>query len=154
MHPQVRHARFNLVVCSITLVLTITAYIVLLGTLGPQRARGAFGFFGFLGLLGLGPTFYHKKQGAPGVVLDERDKQIGDRSQVLAFRAVWLFWCLACIGPWLGVALRSGLKALEAPFVRPESLPWVLMGAFVVFNMAWSLSILHGYRHEERAGNE
>jgi hypothetical protein len=72
MHPQVRRARFNLIVCAITILMTVAAYCVLLGFVGPHRARGAFGFLGFLGLLGLGRLFYHKKPSEAGVVLDER----------------------------------------------------------------------------------
>lgn len=149
MHPQIKHARFNIIVCAATLLLTSAAYVILLRFLGPQRARGAFGFFGLLGLLGLGPAFYHKRAGEARAILDERDKQIGDRSQVVAWRIVWLYWCLACLGPWFWVAIRSGLDAVQAPFVPVEWLPWVLMSGFLVFNMAWSISILINYRRGE-----
>jgi hypothetical protein len=154
MHPQVKHARYNLTVCAIVVLITVAAYLLLLGSVGPHRARGALGFLGFLGLLGLGPIFYRKKTGAGGVVLDERDKQIGDRSQVFAWRAVWLYWCLVCLAPWFWVAFRSGLAAVEAPFVPVEWLPWVLMAGFIVFMMAWSVSILVHYRRGGQTGDE
>jgi hypothetical protein len=154
MHPQVKHARFNLIVCSATVLLTATAYLVLLGAVGPHRARGAFGFLGFLGLLGLGPTFYRKNPGRPGVVLDERDKQIGDRSQVIAWRVTWLYWILLCMGVWAWVALRSGLEAVEAPFVPAEWLPLALMLAFVVFWIAWSIAVLSHYKRGEPTEDE
>jgi hypothetical protein len=102
----------------------------------------------------LGRTFYRKKPGEGGVVLDERDKQIGDRAQVVAWRAVWLYWCLMCMGPWLWVAVRSGLDAVEAPSIAVEWLPWALMLGFVVFSMAWSLAVLSHYRRGEPKEDE
>ncbi|MGA2532676.1 MAG: hypothetical protein ABSG19_06520 [Candidatus Aminicenantales bacterium] len=154
MHPQVKHARFNLIVCAVTVAVTAAAYVVALALVGPHRARGAFGFLGFLGLLGLGPTFYREKLAEGGVVLDERDKQIADRSRVIAWSVTWLYWCLVCMGVWLWVALRSGLAALEAPFVPAEWPPLVLMAALIVFMMAWSISILVHYRRGDVAGDE
>ena len=154
MHPQAKHARFNLIVCSATLLLISAAYILLLHFLGPRRARGAFGFFGLLGLLGLGPAFYHRKRGVAGVLLDERDKQIADRSQLVAWRAVWLYWGVLCMGAWLWVAIGSGLDAVEAPFVPAEWLPWALMLAGLVFSMAWSITVLINYRQGEPRTDE
>jgi hypothetical protein len=154
MDPQARHARYNLIVCAMTLVLTSTAYGLFLHFLGPHRARGAFGFFGLLGLLGLGPAFYHRKRGVAGVVLDERDKEIGDRSSLIAWRAVWVYWGVLCMGVWLWVAIRSGLDAVEAPFVPAEWLPWALMLAFLVFSMAWSIAVLISYRRGESEADE
>jgi hypothetical protein len=145
MHPQIKHARYNLIVCTATILLTSAAYLLMLRFLGPQRARGAFGFFGLLGLIGLGPTFYLRSPGESRVILDERDKHIGDRSQVVAWRIVWLYWSLVCMGPWVWVAIRSGLDAVRVPFVPVEWLPWVLMLGFLVFMMAWSISILVNY---------
>lgn len=154
MHPQVKHARFNLIVCAVTVSVTVAAYLLLLGAVGPHRARGAFGFLGFLGLLGLGPAFYRKNTGLPGVVLDERDKLIGDRSQVIAWRVTWLYWTLVCMGGWLWVALGSGLEAVEAPFVPAEWLPLALAAAFTLFIAAWSVSVLVQYRRGDTAGDE
>jgi hypothetical protein len=132
-------------VCTATIVLTSAAYLFMLHFLGPQRARGAFGFLGILGLLGLGGTFYHARPGEVRVILDERDKQIRDRSQVFAWRIVWSYWCLVCMGPWAWVVIRSGLDAVEVSFVPVEWLPWVLMLGFLVFMTAWSISILVNY---------
>ena len=154
MHPQVKHARFNLIVCAVTVSVTVAAYLLLLGAVGPHRARGAFGFLGFLGLLGLGPAFYRKNTGLPGVVLDERDKLIGDRSQVIAWRVTWLYWILLCMGVWAWVALRSGLEAVEAPFVPAEWLPLALMLAFVIFWIAWSIAVLSHYKRGEPTEDE
>jgi hypothetical protein len=154
MHLQVRHARFNLVVCAATLLLTSVAYVIFLHFLGPHRARGAFGFFGLLGLLGLGPAFYHQRPGEARVILDERNTQIGDRSQVIAWRVVWLYTSLACMGPWIWVAIRSGLDAVESPYIPVEWLPWFLMSDFLVFIMAWSISVLINYRRGEPKNDE
>jgi hypothetical protein len=154
MHPQAKHARYNLIVCAMTLVLTSTAYGLLLHFLGPHRARGAFGFFGLLGLLGLGPAFYHRKRGVAGVVLDERDKQISDRATIVAWRVIWIYWCLVCMVPWVWVAASRGLSAVEVPFVPVEWLPWALMLAFLIFMMTWSVSVLASYRRGEPKADE
>ena len=154
MHPQIRHARYSLVVCVITALLTSSGYLLLSHFLGPQKARGAFGFFGLLGLLGLGPIFYRTRPGERRVILDERDKQIGERSQVIAWRVVWLYWGVICLGLWAFVAIRSGLDAVQAPFIPVEWLPWTLMAGFLVFWMAWSISILLKYRQGDPKGHE
>jgi len=152
MHPQARHARFSLIVCVVTVALAAAAYFALLATLGPHKARGAFGLFGILGLLGLGPTFYHKKPGEAGIVMDERDWQISCRSQIFAWRIVLLYWCLVCMGPWAWVAIRSGIDAVEKPLLAVEWLPWILMVSGIVYFIAWSLAVLRSYRHEKDPG--
>jgi hypothetical protein len=102
----------------------------------------------------LGPAFYHRRPGAAGVIVDERDKQIRERASIVAWRAVWIYWCLVCMGPWLWVAIRSGLDAVEAPFIAVEWLPWALMLALVVFFMAWSIAALTEYRRGESEGDD
>jgi hypothetical protein len=154
MHAQVKHARFNLIVCALTLTAAVAAYLLILSIAEPGQARGAFGLFGFLGLLGLGPTFYHKRPGRPRVVTDERDKQISDRATIVAWRVFWLYWCLVCMGPWVWIAVSRGLNALEAPLVPVEWLPWALMVAFVLFMMTWSVSVLASYRRGEPKADE
>jgi hypothetical protein len=154
MHAQMRHARYNLIICGITILLTSTAYLLLLHFLGPQRARGALGFSGLLGLLGLGPVFYHKKPGDARVILDERDKVIGDRSQIIAWRIAWGYWCLVCMGLWTYGAIRSGLNGVQVAFFPVEWLPWILMSGFLVFWIAWSVSILVNYGHKDAKDNE
>ena len=66
----------------------------------------------------------------------------------------WLYTSLACLVPWLWVAIRSGLDAVEAPLVPAEWLPWFLMSDFLVFMMAWSISVLVGYRRGEPKDDE
>jgi len=154
MHPQIKHARFNLIVCVVTAVLVLAAYIIFLHVFGPHRARGAFGFFGILGMLGLGPVFYHQRPGKTGVVIDERDKQIGDRAQIIAWRVVMLFTTVACMAPWVWVVIRSGLDTVAAPYISVEWPPWFLMSSVLVFYLAWSVAILVYYRRGEPKGDE
>ena len=66
----------------------------------------------------------------------------------MAWRAVWLFWTAFCLGVWLWVVIRSGPKAVETPFVRPEPLPWVPKTAFGLYIMTWSVSVLRSYRRD------
>lgn len=146
MHPQAKHARFNLIVCSITLLITVVAYLVISVSASSNQARGAFGFLGFLGFLGIGRVFYRKQVDEESVILDERDKEIRNRAQLVAWRVVWFYWALVCMGPFFWVMFKSGLAELVKPFIPVELLPWSFMAAFIVFTMAWSTSILANYR--------
>ena len=82
--PQ-KHAWFNLAV----IALTLTALLLLYPILG----KGALGGLGFSGLLGLGPLFYRKKRS--GVVTDERDDLIQQRSTLAAYSVFWLVFVAA-----------------------------------------------------------
>ena len=146
MHSQAKHARFNLIVCIITILITTAAYLAISVTLSSNQARGALGLLGFLGFLGIGRVFYRKQVGEEGVVLDERDKEIRNRAQLVAWRVVWFYWCLVCMGPFFWVMFKSGLAELEKPFIPVELLPWSFMAAFIVFTITWSISILTHYR--------
>ncbi len=56
------------------------------------------------------------------------------------------------MGPWAWVAIRSGIDAVEKPFLAVEWLPWILMTSNIVYFMAWSIAVLRSYRHEEGLG--
>ena len=154
MHPQIRHARFNLMVCGVTVLTTLAAFLLLLITKGPQKAQAAFAFTSFIGLTGFSSRFYNKKPGEIIVVMDERDIQIRDRSNMIAGRVVSMYWVLVCMGPWCWVALRSGLGAVDVPFVPVIWLPWVVISAWIVLEMTRSITILINYQRGEPTSNE
>jgi hypothetical protein len=145
MNVQVKHARFNLLVCGVTFFLTAAAYLLLLHLIGPRGSSGAFGFLGLLGLLGFAPLFYRKKPGAPGVLMDERDVQIRVRVDSIAWCVVWLYWGVVCMGIWFAVVLWRGLEAIETTAVPVFWFPLMYGGGFVVYVIIWSVAILAQY---------
>ncbi|MBT3288173.1 MAG: hypothetical protein HN380_12580, partial [Victivallales bacterium] len=109
MHPQQRHARFNLIVALSAVVPAGVGYAVLFMLSGPKCAVSAFAFFGICGLWGFGGRFYSKKKNSPAVTMDERDEDIKRRAMVIAWAADWLYWGLICMVPWFVVVLRFGI---------------------------------------------
>jgi hypothetical protein len=104
--------------------------------------------------MGFSSRFYKKKPGEIKVVMDERDIQIRDRSNMIAGRVVWLYWVLVCMGPWFWVALRSGLGAVDVPFVPVNWLPWVVISAWIVLEMTRSIAILINYQRGKLTSDE
>ena len=151
MHAQVRHARFTLVVVGVASVLSVAACLVALNYLGPKGAWSGFGFLGLTGLLGFGGLFYRKRRGERGVVMDERDTQIANRSSLgAAVLVTFGFWGVVCMGAWFWVVLRYGLGASETTGIPVFWLPLLYMVSGMVFQAVWSASILIHYRSEGR----
>jgi hypothetical protein len=151
MHPQLRHARFNLIVFVIVLVPTVCAYLVLLLLYGPRMACLAFAFLGLVGLWGFGGRFYRRKPGEPDVVLDERDQLIRDRADLMGWRVSWLYWLLICFVPWCWVVFTSGIAAMIQMGIPLILFPIFYMGAFIVHQVTWSLAIVFSYREAPQA---
>jgi hypothetical protein len=62
--------------------------------------------------LGFGGLFYRKRPGEKGVVMDERDTQIANRSSLgAAVLVTFGFWGVVCMGAWFWVVLRYGMGA-------------------------------------------
>jgi len=146
MHAQARQARFSLIIIGVAALLTVGGYLVGLNYLGPQRASGAIGFLGLTGL-GFAGLFYRRKPGQTGVVMDERDSQISDRSSLgAALLVAFGFWGVVCMGSWFWVVLRYGFDASEATGIPVFWLPLLYMVSGIVFWAVWSASILVHYR--------
>ena len=151
MHPQLRHARFNLTLFLLVLVPMVCAYLVLLRLYGPHIASSAFSFLGLMGLWGYGGRFYRRKPGEPGVVLDERDQLIRDRADLLGWRVSWLYWLLICLVPWFWIVLTSGIEAMTQTGIPLILFPLFYLGAFIVHQVTWSLVIIISYREAPQA---
>jgi len=155
MHAQVRHARFSLIVIGVAAFLVIGGYLVALNYLGPMRTAGAIGFLGLTGLMGFTPLFYSRKSGQTGVVMDERDTQIRDRTRLRAALLVLFgFWGVICMGAWFWVVLRYGIGASETTGIPVLWLPLLYGGSGILFEAVWSASILVHYRfwgHDDEA---
>jgi uncharacterized membrane protein len=149
MHAQVKHAWFTLIVVGVASVLTVAGCLVALNYLGPKGALGGVGFLGLAGLLGFGGLFYRKRRGERGVVMDERDTQIRNRSSLgAALLVAFGFWGVVCMGAWFWVVLRYGMGASETTGIPVFCLPLLYMVSGIVFQAAWSASILIHYRFE------
>jgi hypothetical protein len=146
MHAQVRCARFSLIIIGVTALLTVGGYLVALNYLGPKKALGAIGFLGLTGLLGFAGLFYRRKPGHTGVVMDERDSHISDRSiYSAALLVAFGFWGVVCMGTWFWVVLRYGIGASETTGIPVIWLPVLYMVSGIVFLAVWSASILVHY---------
>ena len=142
MHPQQKHARFNLIVALSVVVLAGLGYAVLFTLYGPKRAIAAFAFFGLCGLWGFGGRFYGKKGNSPAVTMDERDEDIRRRAMVIAWAVDWLYWGLICMVPWFVVVFGTGLEATQEPLIPVFWLPLAYMVTGLVHTSAWSIAVL------------
>ena len=142
MHPQQKHARFNLIVISSALVPAVLGYVLLNIFFGPKVAMAAFAFLGISGLMGFGGHFYRESKDSPSVIMDERDEDIKRRAKLIAWGVDWLFWCLLCMVPWLVVVLCFGLERTEEPVIPVIWLPLALWAAALLHVSAWSIAVL------------
>ena len=140
MHPQQKHARFNLIVISAALVPAVLGYTFLITRFGPKIAMAAFGFLGVCGLMGFGGLYYRKSQDGPTVTFDERDQDIKRRAMLIAWGVQWLVWGSLCMVPWFVIVLRDGLEQTEGTVVG--YLPFVYIAMLIVHQLVWSISVL------------
>ena len=151
MNALARHARFNLVIVGVTSVLTAAGCLVALNYLGPRGVWAGFAPIGLTGFLGFSWLFYRKGRGERGVIMDERDIEIQNRSTLgAAVLVTFGFWGVVCMGAWFWVVLRYGLEASETTGIPVFWLPFLYMVSGFVFLVVWSASILVHYRLEGR----
>jgi hypothetical protein len=147
MHAQVKHAWFSLIVIGVASVLTVAGCLVALNYLGLKGAWSGFAFLGLTGLLGFGGEFYHRKRGERGVIMDERDVQIGERSRMgAALLVAFGFWGVVCMGAWFWVVLRHGIEASMTTGIPVYWLPILYMSSGIVFEAVRSISVLVHYK--------
>ena len=94
-----KRAWFNVAVFVVTLI----AFLVALYFLGFNRSLGSLGL---CGLMGLNPYYYQmaflarRTKQESGVVLDERDVQIHQKANLIAYIIFWLGLVLAALYIW------------------------------------------------------
>ena len=120
MSASQKHAWFNLLVISLTLVA--------IGCLYPILGWKAHAALALTGLLGLGPLFYRKRKGE--VVLDERGILIQQRSALLGYSTFWVAFVLAA--------------SLLSPFVYgvDGSVPVVIVQLSVFYAMVLFIGVM------------
>lgn len=146
MHPQQKHARFNLIVIASALVPALLGYAVLFSIIGPRRATGTFGFMSICALLAFGGAFYHRSKDWTTVTMDERDEDIRRRAMMIALRVGWVLLTLICMVPWFFVSLRYGLERAQEPVVSYDWLMYGYWAACLLLVSTWSVSVLVLYR--------
>ncbi|UCE49314.1 MAG: hypothetical protein JSW47_04060 [Phycisphaerales bacterium] len=143
MNRMQRIARFNLIVISTALGLSVLAVGVLYFGVGLpiRRATGGFGLIGICGLMGLSPILFRREPG--GVDFDERDLLILRKASLGAYSIFWLLFVLAAMVPFfvLGPDGEVSVKYLAA----------MVLGGIVVVTLVQSIVTLeqYGWRNKD-----
>jgi len=137
MNRAQKIARFNLVVISIALVLSITAIGVTYFAVGLpiQRALGGFGFIGICGLAGLSPLLYKKEPGS--VNFDERDLLIHKKASMRAYSFFWFLFVLAAMIPFFLLGPKGTISV--------NYLPAMVFGGMFTVTLVQSIVTLKQY---------
>ncbi len=112
----------------ISLTACIVCYLVLLLFFGPRVATAGFALFAVNG--------YAANIGR-GEQVDERDRAISKRANVLGFTMSYGAFVLACMGTWIAVRMFGGEKSVPV-----HVLPTIAMFGFIVGYFTRSVAIL------------
>lgn len=126
-------ARFNLIVMTISLLLSGSAVLITATKIGFPRAYGGLGFLGICGIMGITPFLYKKKQ-KDKVDLDERDHIIQKKAALGGFTAFFLYSVVVCMTTWGIVGAQGSIPV--------KTLPLMLVSGFLVSEFVRSIAIL------------
>jgi hypothetical protein len=98
MNREQKAAWLCVITTSIGVVCSFIAITVLYIKYGFPKASVGLGFLGISGLAGLSPLLFKKDPGP--VKIDERDRQIKERSKLMGFTAAYLLVGLSCMVPF------------------------------------------------------
>ena len=125
---------------------SILAFGVLIPLVGPQAAQAAFAL---LGVTGLGAYYFRPRKGDDTPILDERDRLIESRSQVLGFKLFWVVFVGTCMSLW--ALARYGW---HQEMVSVDLLPGLVMGGWIVYAIAHSVAVLAQYGRSQADGGQ
>ena len=134
MHVQEKQAWFVLIVATVTLGL----WLVVVAVFGYHEAT--FGIFGLGGFSGFAPLIGHRERKAGMVIMDERDKQIAQSAQRLAFCVFWGVFMLMAMGPFVILGPFATLT------LRTTTICFIVFPAMMVVFLAQSLIVVVLYR--------
>ncbi len=106
----------------------------------PWLGDGATGAFGLLGFVGLATLFLRKK--GPGVIVDERDREIDRRATQLGIHVAWMATFMSLIGLVLWSAPQ------EPAVVSTSILMWLVWSQFAVCYLVKGLVGVISYRRK------
>ena len=137
MNRAQKIARFDLIVMSIALTLSVIAVCVIYFIVGLpiHRALGGFGFIGICGLMGLSPFLY--KKGTDKVSFDERDHLIQRRAIIGAYSVFWFLFVLAAMIPFFVLGPEGTISV--------KYLPAMVFGGMITVTLVKSIVTLEEY---------
>jgi hypothetical protein len=126
-----------------TELIVSVAAVAAAGALIPWLGNGASGAFGLLGLLVCSLWFLRKR--GPGVVVDERDREIERQATTLGVEAAWIttFLTLIVFGMW-GQFYNDGV-------VATRYLTWLVWIQFAICYGVKGLVGVMSYRRQRHA---
>jgi hypothetical protein len=130
-------AWFNLIVVSLALGLSVTAFAIFHFVLGlpVSRAASGFAFIGIMGFCGLNPVLFRK--GESKVQFDERDTAIQRKAVIAAYATFWLLFVAAAMIPWFIIGPNGTITV--------NYLPWMVFGGMFVVVLMQSIVTLTEY---------
>jgi hypothetical protein len=137
MNRAQKAAWFTLVVASLALGLSVTAFCIAFFVFGlpARRAAGGFGFLGIMGLAGLTAILFRKDAGK--VRHDERDMMIQRKAALAAYGSFWALFVLAAMVPWFLIGPDGTITV--------NYLPWMVFGGMFVVMVVQSIVTLEQY---------
>ena len=130
-------AWFNLIVISLALGLSITAFAIFHFVLGlpVNRAASGFAFIGIMGFSGLSPILFRKDKSK--VQYDERDTAIQRKAVGFAYAIFWVLFVAAAMIPWFIIGPNGTITT--------NYLPWMVFGGMCVVMLLQSIVTLNEY---------
>jgi hypothetical protein len=130
-------AWFNLIVISLALGLSITAFAIFHFVLGlpVNRAASGFAFIGIMGFSGLSPILFRKDKSK--VQYDERDTAIQRKSVIIAYSIFWVLFVAAAMIPWFIIGPNGTITT--------NYLPWMAFGGMFTVMLLQSIVTLNEY---------
>jgi hypothetical protein len=125
---------------------SILAFGVLIPVVGLKAAPAAFGI---LGVTGLGALYFRPSRGDSRLILDERDRLIESRSQLLGFKLFWVAFVGTCMVSW--ALARYGWRQET---VSVDLLPGLVLGGFIVYSVAHAVAVLAQYGQSRSDGRQ
>ena len=135
MNRYQKIAWFNLIVITVTIIITSTAIAIEFhmrgySTIGPW-------FAAILALLRFNPFLFKKPQGRDKVVCDERDNFIIKRAVSFAYTTFWIVFILSCFLLWYFIGPRNSVPTI--------TLPLMALGGGLFMKIVCSMAILVQY---------
>jgi hypothetical protein len=138
MNVQQKAAWYDLAVFGASVIFYLA--LVLVVHHPPLPALGAFGLCGLWGLKGF---YYTMRRGA--VILDERDRLVSVRAQLVGLWIFWVAFVLVCTVTW-GV-LRYEKREYTVPV---DVLPIMVFGGLIIYSVSHSVAVLVQYGRTSR----
>jgi len=145
MNRHQKMAWFNLIVVSLALGLSVTAFGIGYFIFGvpADKAAAGFGFIGIMGFAGLTPFLFRKDKSK--VRFDERDLAINRKAAIAAYSIFWVLFVAAAMVPWF----ITGPEGM----ITVNYLPWMVFGGMFVVMLVQAIVTLEEYGWTDKEKN-